>query len=156
MYTKFMALLVAGVALSGCCLSGTGCNAPVAGAPIAWDGLGEAPTENSAEPAGEVKRPKRRTARNQEIIVGPLNNAPPRAETKARYDEWTRHAQRRSGSRREARAANQDLPELLIRTSRAPFAARTTPSVNERARKAPSYAPAGGRATVERNIASSS
>ena len=77
MYTKFMALLVAGLALSGCCLSGTGCNAPVAGAPIAWDGLGEAPTE-SAEPAGEVKRPKRRTARNQEIIVGPLNNAPPR------------------------------------------------------------------------------
>ncbi len=90
MYTKFMALLIAGVALSGCCLSGTGCNAPVAGAPIAWDGLGEAPTESSAEPAGEVKRPKRRTARNQEIIVGPLNNAPPRAEAKARYDEWTR------------------------------------------------------------------
>ena len=93
MYTKFMALLVAGVALSGCCVSGTGCNAPVAGAPIAWDGLGEAPTAN-AEP-GEEKRPKRRTARNQEIIVGPLNNAPPRetstkAEAKSRYEEWTR------------------------------------------------------------------
>jgi hypothetical protein len=89
MYTKFMALLVAGLALSGCCISGTGCNAPVAGAPIAWDGLGEAPT-GSIEPTGEVKRPKRRTARNQEIIVGPLNDAPPRAEAKARYDEWTR------------------------------------------------------------------
>jgi len=89
MYTKFMALLVASLALSGCCVSGPGCNAPVAAAPIAWDGLGEAPTGN-AEPAGDVKRSKRRTARNQEIIVGPLDNAPPRAETKARYDEWTR------------------------------------------------------------------
>ena len=59
-----------------------------AAAPIAWDGLGEAPT-GSTEP-DEVKRPKRRTARNQEIVVGPLNSAPPRAETKARYDEWTR------------------------------------------------------------------
>jgi hypothetical protein len=88
MYTKFMALLVAGAALSGCCVSGTGCNAPVAGAPIAWDGLGEAPTA-SAEP-GEEQRPKRRTARNREIIVGPLNDAPPRAEAKSRYDEWTR------------------------------------------------------------------
>jgi hypothetical protein len=89
MYTKLLALLVTGLALSGCCVSGTGCNAPVAAAPIAWDGLGEAPT-GSAEPTGEVKRPKRRTARNQEIIVGPLNDAPPRAEAKARYDEWTR------------------------------------------------------------------
>ena len=88
MSTKFMALLVASLALSGCCVSGTGCNAPVAAAPIAWDGLVEAPTEG-AEP-GEVKRPKRRTARNQEIIVGPLGSAPPRAEAKARYDEWTR------------------------------------------------------------------
>ena len=25
-----------------------------------------------------------------EIIVGPLNDAPPRAEAKSRYDEWTR------------------------------------------------------------------
>ena len=33
MYTKFMALLVAGVALSGCCVSGTGCNAPAPSAP---------------------------------------------------------------------------------------------------------------------------
>ena len=88
MYIKFTALLVAGLALSGCCVSGTGCNAPVAAAPIAWDGLGEAPTEGN-EP-GEVKRPKRRAARNQEIIVGPLNDAPPRAEAKAQYDEWTR------------------------------------------------------------------
>ncbi len=116
MYTKLLALLVTGLALSGCCVSGTGCNAPVAAAPIAWDGLGEAPT-GSAEP-DEVKRPKRRTARNQEIIVGPLNNAPPRAETKARYDEWTRLPNEDPEADARARAANQDLPELLIRSLR--------------------------------------
>lgn len=90
MLTKFMVLLVAGSALTGCCVSGTGCaTTQTAGAPIAWDGLGEPPTANDAP--GEEKRPaKRKTARNREIILGPLNDAPPRAEAKARYDEWTR------------------------------------------------------------------
>lgn len=90
MLTKFMVLLVAGSALTGCCASGTGCSTTqTAGAPIAWDGLGEPPTANDAP--GEQKRtPKRRTARNQEIILGPLNGAPPQADAKARYDEWTR------------------------------------------------------------------
>jgi hypothetical protein len=92
MLTKFMVLLVTGAALSGCCASGTGCSTSTTpGTPIAWDGLGEAPTANDAP--GEEKRPqKRRTARNREIILGPLNDAPPRsdANAKARYDEWTR------------------------------------------------------------------
>jgi hypothetical protein len=90
MLTRFMVLLVAGSALTGCCASGTGCSTTqTAGAPIAWDGLGEPPTAND-EP-GEPKRPaKRKTARNQEIILGPLNGAPPPADAKARYDEWTR------------------------------------------------------------------
>jgi len=99
MHIKLMALLVAGTALSGCCASGTGCSSPTAsGAPIAWDGLGEPPTADG-EQAGEAK-PKRRTARNREIILGPLNGAPPkeasssdtlaRSDAKARYDEWTR------------------------------------------------------------------
>jgi hypothetical protein len=89
MYTKFMALLVAGLALSGCCVSGTGCNAPVAGRrspETVWV------RRRREVPSRRVrgKRPKRRTARNREIIVGPLSDAPPRAEAKARYDEWTR------------------------------------------------------------------
>jgi hypothetical protein len=85
-----MVLLVAGTALAGCCASGTGCSTtPMAGAPIAWDGLGEPPTANDAP--GEEKRPaKRKTARNREIILGPLNGAPAQADAKARYDEWTR------------------------------------------------------------------
>ena len=89
MLTRFMVLLVAGSALTGCCASGTGCSTTqTAGAPIAWDGLGEAPTANDAP--GEQKQPKRRTARNREIILGPLNEAAPKSDAKARYDEWTR------------------------------------------------------------------
>jgi hypothetical protein len=85
-----MVLLVAGTALAGCCASGTGCSTtPMAGAPIAWDGLGEPPTANDA--TGEEKRPaKRKTARSREIILGPLNGAPAQSDAKARYDEWTR------------------------------------------------------------------
>ena len=83
MLTRFMVLLVAGTALAGCCASGTGCSTtPMAGAPIAWDGLGEPPTANDA--TGEEKRPaKRKTARNREIILGPLNGAPAQSDAKA-------------------------------------------------------------------------
>ena len=35
-------------------------------------------------------RQSERTARNREIILGPLNDAPARSDAKARYDEWTR------------------------------------------------------------------
>jgi len=90
MLTRFMVLLVAATALAGCCASGTGCSTtPMAGAPIAWDGLGEPPTANDVP--GEEKRPaKRKTARNREIILGPLNGAPAQSDAKARYDDWTR------------------------------------------------------------------
>ena len=89
MLTRFMVLLVAGSALTGCCASGTGCATPMAGTPIAWDGLGEPPTANDAP--GEEKRPaKQRAARNREIILGPLNDAPAQSNAKARYDDWTR------------------------------------------------------------------
>ena len=90
MLARFMVLLVVGTALAGCCASGTGCSTtPTAGAPIAWDGLGEPPTANDAP--GEESRPaKRKTARNREIILGPLNGAPARSDAKAQYDDWTR------------------------------------------------------------------
>ena len=89
MLTRIMVLLVAGTALAGCCASGTGCSTPTGGAPIAWDGLGEPPTANDAP--GEERRPaKRKTARNREIILGPLNGAPARSDAKAQYDDWTR------------------------------------------------------------------
>jgi hypothetical protein len=90
MQMKLLALLIAGTALTGCCASGTGCSTtPMAGAPIAWDGLGEPPTAND-EPGQEKPPAKRKTARNREIILGPLNDAAPRSDAKARYDDWTR------------------------------------------------------------------
>jgi hypothetical protein len=78
MQTKFIALLIAGTALTGCCASGTGCSTPTSVAPIAWDGLGEAPTANGE--LGSEYRPKRRTARNREIIVGPLSESSNRSD----------------------------------------------------------------------------
>lgn len=89
MQTKFIALLIAGTALTGCCAVGTGCPTPAAGVPIAWDGLGQAPTADG-EPAEEKRPPKRKTAHNREIIVGPLNEAPARSDAKSQYDAWTR------------------------------------------------------------------
>jgi hypothetical protein len=51
--------------------------------------LGEPPTANDAP--GEEKRPaKRKTARDREIVLGPLNDAPARSDAKARYEDWTR------------------------------------------------------------------
>jgi len=100
---KLLALLIASVALSGCCASGTGCSTTTPGAPIAWDGLGEAPAANDAP--GEQKQPKRRTARNREIILGPLNEAAPKSDAKARYDEWTR--QPNEDAEADARLARQ-------------------------------------------------
>jgi hypothetical protein len=108
MLTKFMVLLVAGSALTGCCVSGTGCaTTQTAGAPIAWDGLGEPPTAANDAP-GEQKRPAKRraAARDREIILGPLNGAPAaQSEAKARYDDWTR--QPNEDAEADARLARQ-------------------------------------------------
>jgi hypothetical protein len=62
MLTKFMVLLVAGAALTGCCASGTGCATPTAGAPIAWDGLGEAPTANDDRARNNGRQSERQPA----------------------------------------------------------------------------------------------
>lgn len=93
MLTKFMVLLVAGTSLAGCCVSGTGCSTPTAGAPVAWDGLGEAPTANGEQ--GSENRPKRRTAtQNREIILGPLNETSSAPEARSRQerpeDQWAK------------------------------------------------------------------
>jgi hypothetical protein len=69
MIPKYLAILFASFALAGCCLSGNGCYAPLTETPVAWDGLGSAPTEN-----GDEYKPKRNSSRKHEIIVGPLND----------------------------------------------------------------------------------
>ena len=103
MYTRLIILLVAGTALSGCCMSGTGCSTPTAaGGPIAWDGLGQAPAAND-EP-GEQQRPKRRTAsRHREIILGPLNDASPK-ESASRDTAYRDTASRDSGAKSDAKS----------------------------------------------------
>jgi hypothetical protein len=68
MTLRCITLLFAALALGGCCLLGNGCYAPVPGTPVAWDGLGPAPTES-----GVKYKPKRASRRNTEIVVGPLN-----------------------------------------------------------------------------------
>jgi hypothetical protein len=47
MISRCIALFLASL-LAGCCASGVGCNAPTAGGPVAWDGLGVLPAENAA------------------------------------------------------------------------------------------------------------
>ena len=70
MIAKCIAFLAAALMLANCCALGSGC-APAAGSPVAWDGLGPAPTDD-AQPL-EI-RPKQPRAK-REIIVGPLNAA---------------------------------------------------------------------------------
>jgi hypothetical protein len=78
---KWLAL-ASTVALTGCCASGSGCYGPTPGTPIAWDGLGSAPSEN----VGEYK-PRRNSRRNNEIVIGPLNEAKAAPEPNSQPDD---------------------------------------------------------------------
>ena len=69
MISKCIAFLVAALML--CCAVGNGC-VLAAGSPVAWNGPGAAPTDDTQplEP-----RPKKPTRAKREIIVGPLDAA---------------------------------------------------------------------------------
>ena len=81
---KCIALLFLTVSLAGCCVSGNGCYAPTPGTPIAWDGLGTAPTENGS---GNAYKLRRHSRSNTEIVVGPLNGTPAQSDTKSKIQE---------------------------------------------------------------------
>jgi hypothetical protein len=49
MLSKTIICVLAAVTLSGCCAFGTGCNAPTAVSPVAWDGLNEPLQEETAK-----------------------------------------------------------------------------------------------------------
>jgi hypothetical protein len=84
MISRCIALLVAALTLANCCASGSGC-APAAGSPVAWDGLGTAPTEET-QPL--ELRPKPARAK-REIIVGPLDAAASERNSKVQpKDDW--------------------------------------------------------------------
>jgi hypothetical protein len=74
MMSKYIALIFSSIALAGCCLSPNGCYAPLPGAPIAWDGLGTAPTETETTGATE-DRPRKTARAKKQIIVGPIGAA---------------------------------------------------------------------------------
>jgi hypothetical protein len=85
MISKCIAFLVAALMLANCCALGNGC-APESGAPIAWDGLGSAPTDDtqSVEPP-----PKKHVRARREIIVGPLDAAETVQNNKVQpKDQW--------------------------------------------------------------------
>src|SRR5689334_5199210 len=70
--SRYIAIILASTALAGCCLSPNGCYTPLPGAPIAWDGLGTAPTETTGT---TEERPRKNARPKKEIIIGPIGGA---------------------------------------------------------------------------------
>jgi len=66
MISKCIAFLVAALMLANCCALGNGC-VPAAGSPVAWDGLGSAPTDDT-QPL--ELRPKQHARAKGEVILG--------------------------------------------------------------------------------------
>ena len=85
MISKCIAFLVAALMLANCCALGNGC-APAAGSPVAWDGLGSAPTDDTQ--LLEL-RPKQHARAKREIILGPLEAAAAELNSKGQpKDSW--------------------------------------------------------------------
>jgi hypothetical protein len=58
-YPRFIVLVLAALALAGCCASSTGCYVAIPGVPTAWDGDGARPDDDEAALRKKsVKRPK--------------------------------------------------------------------------------------------------
>jgi hypothetical protein len=86
MISKSILFLFATLMLANCCALGTNC-APASGAPVAWDGLGSAPTEN-AQPVEPAPPPKKQARAKREIILGPLNAATAEQAKVQSKDQW--------------------------------------------------------------------
>jgi hypothetical protein len=85
MISKCIAFLVAALMLANCCALGNGC-VPAAGNPVAWDGLGAAPTDDT-QPL--ELRPKQHARAKREIILGPLEAAAAELNSKGQpKDSW--------------------------------------------------------------------
>lgn len=114
MISKCMVFLFAALMLANCCSVGTDC-APASGAPLAWDGLGSAPAENTkgsvpsenTEPV-ELSPPRKQARAKREIILGPLDGAAADPAGKVRSKDRLDKAQ----------AADQDEENRLKRTLR--------------------------------------
>src|SRR5260370_40779248 len=85
MISKCIAFLVAALMLANCCALGNGC-VPAAGSPVAWDGLGAAPTDDT-QPL--ELRPKQPARAKREIILGPLDAVAAEPNSKGQpKDSW--------------------------------------------------------------------
>jgi hypothetical protein len=115
MTSKWIAFLFTAMALGGCCASGTGCYAPEAGTPVAWDGLGPLPDTGSppddgpqvivADRAAVTGEQPRRPAKK---IVKPAGEGSAASGAKPHSDQWW--AQKEA----EDRAAEKTLAQKLI------------------------------------------
>lgn len=88
MISKSILFFCAALMLANCCALGTDC-APASGAPVAWDGLGSAPTDN-AQPVEPPPSPRKQARANREIIIGPLNGATAEQTRVESKDQWQR------------------------------------------------------------------
>jgi hypothetical protein len=77
--SKFMACVFAAFALAGCCVSGTGCYAPVTGSQAQLDGLNEPPHDET---------PKQTLPRKEETLIAqPKGDTQAVSKTQAK-EEW--------------------------------------------------------------------
>jgi hypothetical protein len=85
--TKWIALFFSAIALAGCCASGTGCYAPVAGTPVAWDGLGPPPDDQPqvVTERGVIEDQPRRPAKT---VVRPAGSGIAASGIKPHSDQW--------------------------------------------------------------------
>jgi hypothetical protein len=85
MISKCIAFLVAALMLANCCALGNGC-VPAAGSPVAWDGLGSAPTDDT-QPL--ELRPKQHARAKGEVILGPPDAAAAQPNSRGQpKDSW--------------------------------------------------------------------
>lgn len=80
MISKCIVFLVAALLLANCCISGSGCGAPT-GSPVAWDGLGPAPAEDTQA----IEPTPNRVHSKKDIAARPLQNGKPQSG-----DSWER------------------------------------------------------------------
>jgi hypothetical protein len=87
MTSKWIALLFSAIALAGCCASGSGCYAPVAGTPVAWDGLGPPPDDQPrvVTEKGVIEEQPKRAAKP---VVKPNGGGTAASAIKPHSDEW--------------------------------------------------------------------
>src|SRR6266436_6563627 len=85
MISKCIAFLVAALMLANCCALGNGC-VPAAGSPVAWDGLGSAPTDDT-QPL--ELRPKQHARAKGEVILGSTDAAAAEPNSRGQpKDSW--------------------------------------------------------------------